>query len=1154
MPVPAPPIDQRSLQDLVTQTERLLQQHTSWRPPAQEHDAGQALVRIFARLAELVIDRLNQVPAKNFLAFLDMIGLELLPPQPARVPLTFTLATGSTDDARVPARTQVAATPLEGETEPVIFETERDLIVTRSQLIAAFTRAPRYDQYSDHTPTATRPVGDATFAVFQGSQPIEHRLYLGNCALFGSDVPKDVTLRILPVEGQAAWPTAVQWAYYDGVACRPLTVSAAPRQLSSGWQIVLRNVPAIPRTVINGHTSCWLCASLTIPLPHGTLTRGEDGVITHLRHDNLPPEVSFIAGELTPGQSQLPATSADPFFPFGADLDPAILYVSCYDAFSKPDASITIHPGSTGIPAATTLTWQYWNGSAWDTLEVDPATLTFSRPGAWAEGDLDGAARLWLRARIEGTGDEPLSDAQRAIWERLTLSYTWPVPRISTIQARVVINRANANLLPDLAFFNQLPIDLSKDFFPFGEQPRFNDTLYLASAEAFARPGAKVTLTIALTSTGAGQGPPPPAQSEDVHLRWEFWNSDKEQWDLLGESGPGTREPSIEDGTNAFLKDGSVTFTCPTGMGAVEVNGQLAHWIRARIVGGGYGSAARYEEVVDENGQKTYRLVPADFKPPSIKSIVIGYTYDSSFVAVPDILTENDFVIAPRPGTPLFNPYTPTSDTHPTLYLGFERPGAALGFANKATALYFSVAEIPYSGEASPWQADSEPAAVVWEYWNGSRWTRLGTRDETQNFTRRGLITFIGPPDFRRRTEFTREAFWLRARLDRGGYLIPPQLHNVLTNTIWSTHTRTLTNETLGSSNGEPGQVFRTTRVPVLPGQRIEVREPEMPSADERSMIEAEEGADAISTVTGRNDRPADIWVRWHHVRDFYASGPRSRHYTLDRVTGAIRFGDGQHGLVPPQGRANLRVAWYQTGGGSQGNRPANTITQLKSAVPYIDSVTNWSPAGGGANQETLEAIKERGPKTLRHRDRSVAISDFEDLALEASTSVARVKGLPAENSQMAGTVELIIVPRSAAAQPIPSLELLGRVEEHITARRSPTVTVRVVGPDWKRVSVTAEVVPLAPDAATDVQNAVIERLNAFLHPLTGGLDSTGWPFGRKPYRSDLFALIERTPGVDHVRRLIITEVDERGTARPERFLVYSGEHQITMVSSTDET
>ena len=54
--------------------------------------------------------------------------------------------------------------------------------------------------------------------------------------------------------------------------------------------------------------------------------------------------------------------------------------------------------------------------------------------------------------------------------------------------------------------------------------------------------------------------------------------------------------------------------------------------------------------------------------------------------------------------------------------------------------------------------------------------------------------------------------------------------------------------------------------------------------------------------------RMTDVLVRWHEVPDFYASGPRDRHYVLDRFTGQVRFGDGVNGLVPPIGIGNVRL------------------------------------------------------------------------------------------------------------------------------------------------------------------------------------------------------------------------------------------------------
>ena len=108
---------------------------------------------------------------------------------------------------------------------------------------------------------------------------------------------------------------------------------------------------------------------------------------------------------------------------------------------------------------------------------------------------------------------------------------------------------------------------------------------------------------------------------------------------------------------------------------------------------------------------------------------------------------------------------------------------------------------------------------------------------------------------------------------------------------------------------------------------------------------------------------------------------------------------------------------------------------------------------------------------------------------------------------------------------------------------------MRVVGPLYVRVDVIAEVGLASLDRATDVVTDVRQTVSSFLHPLTGGLDGRGWDFGRRPHLSDLYALIEAVPGVDHVRALDVVEVEDvAGVTLTGRFLVYSGEPAISAV------
>jgi hypothetical protein len=55
----------------------------------------------------------------------------------------------------------------------------------------------------------------------------------------------------------------------------------------------------------------------------------------------------------------------------------------------------------------------------------------------------------------------------------------------------------------------------------------------------------------------------------------------------------------------------------------------------------------------------------------------------------------------------------------------------------------------------------------------------------------------------------------------------------------------------------------------------------------------------------------------WTEVASLAASGPDDRHFTLDRETGEVRFGDGEHGRRPASG--SQIEATYRCGSGRAG-------------------------------------------------------------------------------------------------------------------------------------------------------------------------------------------------------------------------------------------
>jgi predicted phage baseplate assembly protein len=383
-------------------------------------------------------------------------------------------------------------------------------------------------------------------------------------------------------------------------------------------------------------------------------------------------------------------------------------------------------------------------------------------------------------------------------------------------------------------------------------------------------------------------------------------------------------------------------------------------------------------------------------------------------------------------------------------------------------------------------------------------------------------------------------------------------LSGVLLNTTMASQAVSIQNETLGSSDASKSQKFSTTSKPILEGQQLDVRELEIPPDSELEKIEADGIENPLRVITDDTGRPVEIWVRWIQKPDFYGSGARDRHYVLDNLTGEVTFGDGQNGLIPPTGVGNILMTLYRNGGGTTGNKLAGTITQLKTTVPYVEKVVNHLDAAGGTDAETTASLLERAPRILRHGYRAVTVKDYEDIAMLASTEVARAKCIPLVNIKTGegnadvienGTVSLIIVPRSSDAKPIPGSELLARVQDFIGQWQSPLATLIVAAPKYVAISVTVDAALTSPDGASEIKLAINKALSDYLHPLTGGYDGTGWTFGRYPYESNLYALIEEIEGVDHVRNLSLapSEASEEVIEAGKYFLVYSGTHTITL-------
>jgi len=130
-----PNLDDRKWQDIVDQAKALI---PTYAPEWTDHnpsDLGIALIELFAWLVEGLTYRLNRVPEKNFIEFLNLLGITRDPATPASTFLTYRSAPG-TPQLPVPKGSQAATKQTETEAA-IVFETDRNLTVLPTNLTTA---------------------------------------------------------------------------------------------------------------------------------------------------------------------------------------------------------------------------------------------------------------------------------------------------------------------------------------------------------------------------------------------------------------------------------------------------------------------------------------------------------------------------------------------------------------------------------------------------------------------------------------------------------------------------------------------------------------------------------------------------------------------------------------------------------------------------------------------------------------------------------------------------------------------------------------------------------------------------------------------------------------------------------------------------------
>ncbi|MFD8424714.1 putative baseplate assembly protein [Streptomyces sp. NPDC059668] len=451
---------------------------------------------------------------------------------------------------------------------------------------------------------------------------------------------------------------------------------------------------------------------------------------------------------------------------------------------------------------------------------------------------------------------------------------------------------------------------------------------------------------------------------------------------------------------------------------------------------------------------------------------------------------------------------------------------------------------------------DPRQPPLVWEAWTEDGWTACEVdRDGTGGLNRPGDVVLHVPGGHTLSRTGGQEAGWLRCRVtdplpDQPFYTTSPTVQAAEAFTLGGTtsaiHADTVLDEALGESTGLPGQRLRLAHFPVV--------------------------GDTPPVLLQTAER--DGWSDWDVVPHFAASGPGDRHIALDAATGEISFGpavrepDGtlrQFGSVAPKG-AVIRARRYRTGGGRAGNVARGAVQVLRSSVPYVAEVVNREAARGGVDGETVAEAKTRAPITLRAQERAVTLRDYEELARRAAPETARITCLEGDEGEHgAYAVRVLVVPQAVPdpggrlrfEQLVPGDALLQRITRYLDERRLIGTRLAVGPPFYQGVTVVATVHAFRGVDTDRVRRQAHDALYRHLDPLTGGANGTGWPFGRPVQSGEVFAVLQRVPGVELVDAVQLHPADPLTGKRGDPTdridleapsLVFSFDHRVRVI------
>jgi predicted phage baseplate assembly protein len=266
MALQTPNLDDRKFQDIVSEARSKIPLYCPKWTDYNLSDPGITLIEIFAWMVDMLLYRLNRVPDKNYIKFMELIGIQLEPPKPATVNITFRLSAPQPEPVIIPVGVEVATVQTEFQ-EAVVFTTKQELNILVPNLAYAMV-TPDDTTFEDILAELKNP--DRETLVFEEVPQENNALYLGYSEDLGAHtLLLDMQSTIEGIGVDPRNPPRI-WEYWDGYQERWLPVrldSDTTGGLNTNGQIIFDIPITGAMREVDGKHACWIRCRATKPQP-----------------------------------------------------------------------------------------------------------------------------------------------------------------------------------------------------------------------------------------------------------------------------------------------------------------------------------------------------------------------------------------------------------------------------------------------------------------------------------------------------------------------------------------------------------------------------------------------------------------------------------------------------------------------------------------------------------------------------------------------------------------------------------------------------------------------------------------------------------------------------------------------------------------------